>query len=118
VECRVIRTARVSDLFVIERGAPALTDVGFDEAVQTLVENTDDAYGFPPFREMAPSIVIGEDDYEQLRRKERAILTSAIANIRIRRLASDTFSWADDIAALLNVGQSATGTVAATSAQA
>jgi putative flippase GtrA len=118
VECRVIRTARVSDLFVIERGTPALTDVGFDEAVQTLVENTDDAYGFPPFREMAPSIVIGEDDYDQLRRKERAILTSAIANIRIRRLASDTFSWADDIAALLNVGQSATGTVAATSAQA
>ena len=23
--------------------------------------NTDDAYGFPPFREMAPSIVIGKD---------------------------------------------------------
>jgi putative flippase GtrA len=118
VECRVIRTTRVSDLFVIERGAPALTEVGFDEAVQTLVENTDDAYGFPPFREMAPSIVIGEDDYEHLRGKEREILASAVSNIRIRRLASDTFSWADDIAALLHIAPTASETIATTSAHA
>jgi hypothetical protein len=50
---------------------------------------------------MAPSIVIGTDDYQELRRKERAILTSAMANIRVRRLASETYSWADDIAGLL-----------------
>ena len=48
-------------------------------ALETLVDNTDDAYGFPPFRQMAPSIVIGEDDYAELRRKERAILTSGDA---------------------------------------
>ena len=46
--------------------------------------NTDDAYGFPPFREMAPSIVIGEDDYAELRRKEKIILTSAMRNVRVR----------------------------------
>jgi putative flippase GtrA len=101
VECSVIRQTTVQSLFVIERGPAALEDIPFDEAIGTLVENTDDAYGFPPFGQMAPSIVMGEDDYAELRRKERAILTSAMANIRLRRLASDSFSWADDIARVL-----------------
>ena len=101
VDCNVIRNTQIENLFVIERGEPVLEDIPFDEAIQTLVENTDDAYGFPPFRQMAPSIVIGDDDYAELRRKEREILTQAMSNIRVRRLGSNTFSWADDIATLL-----------------
>ena len=101
VECNVIRNTQIENLFVIERGEPVLADIPFDEAIQTLVENTDDAYGFPPFRQMAPSIVIGDDDYAELRRKERQILTQAMTGIRVRRLGSDTFSWAEDIAGLL-----------------
>lgn len=102
VDCEIIPTTQVENLFVIERDRPALADIPFDEAIQTLVENTDDAYGFPPFRQMAPSIVIGQDDYAELRRKERAIISSAMRGIRIRRLASDTFSWPSDIATLLD----------------
>ncbi|MDQ1743408.1 MAG: hypothetical protein QOE23_1747 [Pseudonocardiales bacterium] len=105
VDCRVVRHTQVENLFVIERGEPALADVAFDEAIETLVANTDDAYGFPPFRQMAPSIVIGDDDYAELRRKERAILERAMSNIRVRRLASNTFSWAEDIAGLLRSGE-------------
>ncbi|MEO7262551.1 MAG: glycosyltransferase [Jatrophihabitantaceae bacterium] len=101
VECSVIRNIQIENLFVIERGEPVLADIPFDEAIQTLVDNTDDAYGFPPFRQMAPSIVIGNDDYAELRRKERQILVQAMSNIRVRRLGSNTFSWADDIANLL-----------------
>ncbi|HEX8093223.1 glycosyltransferase, partial [Jatrophihabitans sp.] len=101
VECSVIRNTQIENLFVIERTDPVLEDIPFDEAIQTLVENTDDAYGFPPFRQMAPSIVIGNDDYAELRRKEREILVQAMKNIRVRRLGSNTFSWAEDIATLL-----------------
>lgn len=104
VECNVIRNTRIENLFVIERGEPVLDDIPFDEAIQTLVENTDDAYGFPPFRQMAPSIVIGNDDYAELRRKEREILIQAMSDIRVRRLGSATFSWAEDIAHLLRGG--------------
>lgn len=107
VECNVIRNTQIENLFVIERGDPVLADIPFDEAIQTLVENTDDAYGFPPFRQMAPSIVIGDDDYAELRRKEREILVQAMTDIRVRRLGSNTFSWAEDIAHLL--GGDATG---------
>jgi putative flippase GtrA len=105
VDCRVVRNTRVENLFVIERGDPMLADVAFDEAIETLVANTDDAYGFPPFRQMAPSIVIGDDDYAELRRKEREILVQAMSTIRVRRLASNTFSWAEDIATLLRSGE-------------
>ncbi|HEX8767923.1 MAG TPA: GtrA family protein, partial [Jatrophihabitans sp.] len=101
VECNVIRNTQIENLFVIERGDPVLADIPFEEAIETLVENTDDAYGFPPFRQMAPSIVIGNDDYAELRRKEREILVQAMRNIRVRRLGSNTFSWAEDIATLL-----------------
>ncbi len=104
VDCRVVRNTRIENLFVIERGEPVLEDVPFDEAIETLVANTDDAYGFPPFRQMAPSIVIGDDDYAELRHKEREILVQAMSNIRVRRLGSNTFSWAEDIAALLRTG--------------
>jgi dolichol-phosphate mannosyltransferase len=102
VPCSIIRNTKVDNLFVIERGTPILEDIPHAEAIQTLVDNTDDAYGFPPFRQMAPSIIIGADDYDELRRKEREILVAAMTNIRLRRLGSETFSWADDIAALLN----------------
>jgi dolichol-phosphate mannosyltransferase len=96
-----IRNTHVENLFVIERGEPQLRDVGFEETIETLLENTDDAYGFPPFRQMAPSIVIGNDDYAELRRRERLLLIQAMSAIRVRRLASNTFSWADDIASVL-----------------
>jgi dolichol-phosphate mannosyltransferase len=101
VDCTIARSTRVDNLFVIERGAPSLYEIEPDAALETLVVNTDDAYGFPPFREMAPSIVIGADDYQELRRKERVILTSAMQNVRVRGISSDDFTWADRIAALL-----------------
>jgi dolichol-phosphate mannosyltransferase len=105
VDCVVTRKATIENLFVIERGAPALSEIGLEEALATLVVNTDDAYGFPPFREMAPSIVIGDDDYVQLRRKESEILRSAMQHVRVRGIASDDFTWADSIATLLGAGE-------------
>ncbi|MFL6163327.1 MAG: glycosyltransferase [Jatrophihabitantaceae bacterium] len=107
VDCTVIRNTTVRDLFVIERGEPGLADIEFTEGIDTLVENTDDAYGFPPFRQMAPSIAIGESDYAELRVRERRLLEEAMRNIRMRRLGSNTFSWAQDIAELLSSGTAA-----------
>jgi len=101
VDCTIGRSTLIENLFVIERGAPSLCEIDMHTALETLVVNTDDAYGFPPFREMAPSIVIGADDYSELRRKEKLILESAMRNVRVRGIASDDFSWADRIAALL-----------------
>ena len=54
---------QVSELFIIERGHNRLADLDHDFALQQLIANTDDAYGFPPFRYLAPAINIGGQDY-------------------------------------------------------
>jgi dolichol-phosphate mannosyltransferase len=97
----VCRSVPVDEMFIIERGMPRLADVDHRTALTELIENTDDAYGFPPFRYFAPAIVLGQDDYDVLRDKETAVLSAALAGIRVRRLASDSFSWADEIPGLL-----------------
>src|SRR5258706_12941367 len=64
--------------------------------------NPDAAYGFPPFRNLAPAITIAGMDYAELRAAERQILASFLSHVRVRTLASNTFSWADDIPRLLS----------------
>jgi hypothetical protein len=102
VECQITQSTEIRNLFVIERGAPAsVGDIAFDDMIDTLIENTDDAYGFPPFRHLAPSIVLGEDDYLKLRQKERALLTVSMADVRARQVVCDDFTWCDRIAGLI-----------------
>jgi dolichol-phosphate mannosyltransferase len=105
VPCRVASATQVRELFIIERGAPRLADLDRKSALNQLIVNTDDAYGFPPFRYLAPAITIGGLSYQQLRMTEREILAGFLSNVRVRTLASNTFSWADDISRLVDTGR-------------
>jgi hypothetical protein len=91
----------VEELFIIERGGSFLEDVDQADAVEELMVNTADAYGFPPFQHIAPAVVLGDADYAELQRVERSILRSVMTRVRARRLASDGFTWADEIPRLL-----------------
>jgi dolichol-phosphate mannosyltransferase len=102
VPCRYLASTEVRELFVIARGASDLEEIDHQRAVDIMLENTDDAYGFPPFRSFAPAILINGDDYGTLRERERLLLASFLAGVRVRRLARDDFSWADAIPQLLN----------------
>jgi len=106
VPCQIADATRVRELFIIERGSPRLADLDKRDALTQLLANTDDAYGFPPFRYLAPAINIGSQDYRELRATERDILAGFLANVRVRTLASDSFSWADEIPRLLAAGDS------------
>jgi glycosyltransferase involved in cell wall biosynthesis len=101
VRCEFAPTVRVSELFVIERGSPRLADLDQASAVEQMLTNTDDAYGFPPFKYLAPSITIGGQGYQELRAREREILESFLGHVRSRVLASDSFGWADQIPELV-----------------
>jgi dolichol-phosphate mannosyltransferase len=102
VRTRYLPSTRVRELFVIARGDADLEELDHETAVDLMIENTDDAYGFPPFRSFAPAISIEGDDYGRLRERERDLLTSFLAGVRVRRLTRDDFSWAEAIPALLN----------------
>src|SRR6266700_7258416 len=106
VPCLMASDTRVSELFIIERGTPRLADLDKRDALTQLLANTDDAYGFPPFRYLAPAINIGSQDYHELRATERDILAGFLGNVRVRTLASDSFGWADEIPRLLEAGDS------------
>ena len=66
-----------------------------------LLENTEDAYGFPPYRYLAEALQVGGMTYDELREKERLILVSAMESVQIHRLGSDNFTWAETITAAL-----------------
>jgi hypothetical protein len=100
VTCELARSVQVEQLFVIERGPDSLADIDRDGLIDELIANTDDAYGFPPFRYFAPALVVDGLPYEELRARERAILGQAMQRVRARRLATPDFTWADHIPAL------------------
>ena len=102
VPCLTADSTQVSEMFIIQRSASSLEDVALEDAVPELLVNTDDAYGFPPFATFAPTIVMGGMDWNELRAREEEILSQALASgIRVRRLGSDCFDWADRIPGLL-----------------
>jgi dolichol-phosphate mannosyltransferase len=97
VPCDWTTSVRVQDLFIIERNSFGLSDIDRQGLVDELIANTDDAYGFPPFRYFAPALVVGTAAYDELRMQERKILEGALRGIRARRLATPDFTWADHI---------------------
>lgn len=101
VACERATRIPISTMFVIERNEYVLKDIAAESLIDELIANTDDAYGFPPFRYFAPALVVNGVGYEELRAAERSILTQAMAGIRARRLATPDFSWWKHIAELI-----------------
>ena len=99
--CRFAQSTTVSDLFVLERGPSALEQLDHEHAVEIMIANTDDAYGFPPFRYFAPAITVDGHDYQALRERERNLLARFLREVRARRLTCDDFSWASAIPRLV-----------------
>lgn len=109
VPCEIADSTDVRHLFLIERGEPALHELTLEDAVAELQDNTEDAYGFPPFRYLAEVLVIGDADARTMRRKESEILTAVLGRTRRHRIASPDFSWATDIPLVLGGGLRAAG---------
>ncbi len=101
VGCGFAECTTVQELFAITRGPCAIEEVDLARAAELLIGNTDDAYGFPPFRYFAPAITIDGQDYAQLREREHALLTSFLAGVHVRQVSRDDFGWADAIPQLL-----------------
>jgi hypothetical protein len=101
VRTEILPSTQVAAMFVIERGTESLVPLAVDDLLPELIENTDDAYGFPPFEHLAPEIVLNGQDHETLRRREREILGQALTGIRAARMGSSSFDWADRIPPLV-----------------
>jgi dolichol-phosphate mannosyltransferase len=99
LSCPVDQEVKIQRLYLIERGTPKpVSHPGRDEALDALMANSADAYGFPPYSQLAPHLGLWADGYPELIRAERHILDSALRAVSVSRLQTDDFSWSDLIA--------------------
>lgn len=99
--CEIRAEAPIGHVFLLERGPSTVTTLTPEMAVGPLIENTDDAYGFPPFATFAPHIRIGGEDYQSLRAKEERLLQRAISSASIWRVSVPGHEWAEVLPALI-----------------
>ena len=97
VPCELGSTTTIDQLYIIERGVPHHERVSQSQAIVELLDNTEDAYGFPPYRYLAQALSVGGLSYDELRERERLILVSAMESVQIHRLGSNDFTWAEQI---------------------
>jgi hypothetical protein len=91
----VAPTASVRSLFIIERGGTGEQELDHEVAMETLLENCEDAYGFPPYQVIEPFLRDGE--LVDLAEVERQIIASAFDEAPATLLKSDSLDWAERI---------------------
>jgi hypothetical protein len=100
VDCEIGGRIPIRHVFLIERGSPTMVaGVTQADALPELLANTEDAYGFPPYAQLAPQLVLEGEGYDELRLKERKILSGALHAAEVTRLRVDDFSWPEMIRA-------------------
>src|SRR5204862_8086584 len=61
----LVSSLQLDRLVVIERGEPILQDLDTETAFEILSDNTEDAYGFPPYPRIAHALANGEVNLER-----------------------------------------------------
>jgi dolichol-phosphate mannosyltransferase len=87
--------ARVEGLAVIERGGTGTDRVSAAMGLLILLENCEDAYGFPPYSHIEH--FLHSRDGADLRTREREIIGGALRGLDATVLRSETMDWAERI---------------------
>jgi dolichol-phosphate mannosyltransferase len=90
--------ARIAGFVVIERAAGGDRTLLPAEAVDVLVENSEDAYGFPPYP--ALERFLHSRNGRNLQSEERQILASALSSVPAIVLRSESMDWWQRVSAL------------------
>jgi hypothetical protein len=87
----VVSEARVEGLIVIQRGGTGDVELQPEEALKTLLENCEDAYGFMPYPVIAP--FLHRSNGHSLQPVEREIVAAALEGRKAMLLMSETMDW-------------------------
>ena len=96
---RVAPEAQISHLVIIQRDDDFERRLDPDEALGILFENCEDAFGFPPYAEIA-GFLHGLNGHD-LQRAEREVVQNAFASIPATLIASSTMDWWTRLPALM-----------------
>ncbi len=88
---KMAQDAKLAGMFIIERGSDAIQPLDRQEALETLLKNCDDAYGFPPYHSIKDFLM--NDHGRDLREGERQIVHSAFQDLPAMLIRSTKSEW-------------------------
>ena len=97
---KLSRKANLTGMFIIERGEEDILAVENEEAMEILLQNCEDAYGFPPYEDMKEFFYL--QDGVDLREKEHAIIRQALGELPATVIRSSTMNWWAQIPSYVN----------------
>jgi putative flippase GtrA len=86
-----VSEARLQRMVIIQRGGDGSEVLGREQALETLLENCADAYGFPPYD--AIEHFLNNGGGRDLRIDERKIIADALDGVGTTLLRSSTMDW-------------------------
>lgn len=92
--------ASLAGMFIIERGEEEILPMDNSEAMEILLQNCEDAYGFPPYEDIKEFLYFhnGVD----LRKEEHAIIRQALGVLPATVIRSSTMNWWSQIPTFVN----------------
>lgn len=83
--------AQLHHIVLIERGEDFEVSFDSEQKVPMLISNADDAYGFPPYRDIAP--MLSQWQGQDMHIAEQAIVASAVNGLPATHIGSSCFDW-------------------------
>ena len=96
---QIATRARFAGMFVIQRGERSVTKLDPEDALEILLANCEDAYGFPPYHKIEDFLLASAS--EDLPELERSIIESAVKHQGAVALSSPNLDWATTIQTLI-----------------
>lgn len=91
--------ARLAGMIVIERGGSEEVSLSDSEALDILMSNCEDSYGFPPYSSIEHFLHSGNG--RDLRAEEREIVQRALRGLPSTLLKSETMNWWQSLPAIV-----------------
>jgi hypothetical protein len=96
----VVTEARLASMVVLQRGGVGQYLLEPREAIETLMTNCEDAFGFPPYPMIGRFLRAGNG--RELEAEERDIVAKALGRIPATLIQSETMDWWQRLPAVLN----------------
>jgi hypothetical protein len=90
-EVKLSKTAGFTGMFIIERSGEGTVAIKNDEALNILLSNCEDAYGFPPYNDLKEFLYI--HDGVDLRKLEQSIIREAFGGLPANIIRSKNLDW-------------------------
>ena len=104
-QVRLANQAKLAGLFIIERGGTGSDSMESSEALSTLLENCEDAYGFPPYHAIAGFLQTA--DGLDLASMEKQIIADAFEGVPASVHRSETLDWAERLPEYIDAAEAA-----------